>query len=153
MMLQPDRIVFWMVWGPLVVFKGNSESNAKLCFSCASYPEHTGPSVVAPLQVGSPPSRTSYDHYHGPNDDHHDQYHPIEAPAPRISPTPPLLDPKLQRQELPERIRANPPIHREAPSTPSPAKKHHKTASRIVIGPAPTPAYVTDTFKSPKGTG
>ncbi|XP_071981666.1 netrin-G2 isoform X3 [Engystomops pustulosus] len=97
------------------------------------WPLHTSSSVAAPLQVGSPPSWN----YH---------YHHTEAP--RISPTPPLLEPKLQRQELPERIRANPPTHREPPS---PAKKHPKTASSKVLARLePTPAYVTDPFKGPK---
>ncbi|KAM3911346.1 netrin-G2 isoform 2-T2 [Leptodactylus fuscus] len=71
-----------------------------------------------------------------------------EKAAPWISPTPPLLEPKLQRQEHPERMRANPPIPKEPPI---PAKKHLKTASsKVLAHREPTPAYVTDPFKSPK---
>ncbi|XP_077140833.1 netrin-G2 isoform X1 [Ranitomeya variabilis] len=71
-----------------------------------------------------------------------------EKAAPWISPAPPLLEPKLQRQELPERIRANPPMQREPPP---PTEKYPKTeSSKVFIRPDPTPAYVTDTIKSPK---
>ncbi|XP_075041378.1 netrin-G2 isoform X2 [Mixophyes fleayi] len=96
----------------------------------ALLPEHTRSSIPAPLQVGSPSSRTIHDH---------------TEEAPWSSPTPALLEPKLQRQELPEKIRAAPPVHRELPLTPSTGQMYSKTASpKGIIVPEPTPAYVTD---------
>ncbi|XP_068105012.1 netrin-G2 isoform X31 [Hyperolius riggenbachi] len=92
-------------------------------------PVDTSSSVVAPLPIDSAPSRTFHEH--------------LEAP--RISPTPPVLETKLQRQETPEKIRAAPPIHRELPQMPSSGKKHTKAATtKSFIAHKPTPAYVTD---------
>ncbi|KAM5145694.1 netrin-G2 isoform 1-T1 [Mantella aurantiaca] len=93
-------------------------------------------SIAAPLQVGSPSSRKFYHH----------------TEASRISPTQPVLEPKVQQQEIPEKIRAAPPTHREPPLTTSAGKKHSKSAfSKAFIAHGPTPAYVTDTLvKNPK---
>ncbi|XP_073456624.1 netrin-G2 isoform X2 [Aquarana catesbeiana] len=96
----------------------------------------TSSSVAAPLQVGSPPSRKFYHH----------------TEAPESSPTPPVLEPKVQLQEIPEKIRAAPPTHRAPPLTTSTGKKHSKSASsKTFIAPEPTPAYVIDALvKNPK---
>ncbi|XP_075434846.1 netrin-G2 isoform X3 [Ascaphus truei] len=95
----------------------------------ALLPEHISPSVAAPLQVGSPPSRSVHDH----------------TEAVQISPTPPVLEPELQRQELPEKIPVTPPMHRELPLMPSSGRRHTSTAApRSSVAPEPTPAPVTE---------
>ncbi|KAM8934291.1 netrin-G2 [Pelodytes ibericus] len=99
--------------------------------------EHTSSSIAAPLQVGFPFSRTFDDH----------------AEAVQVSTVYPRLETKLQRQEIPEKIRAAPPMHKELPLTPPSGKKHTKTASAkiSVVSESTTPLITQTPVKTRKG--
>ncbi|XP_063288550.1 netrin-G2 isoform X2 [Pelobates fuscus] len=68
-----------------------------------------------------------------------------ENTAIQVSTIPPVLETKLQHREIPEKIRAAPPINKELTLTPSSGMKHSKKASpkgSIVL--ESTPAIVTE---------
>ncbi|KAM4695782.1 netrin-G2 isoform 3-T3 [Rhinophrynus dorsalis] len=78
--------------------------------------EHPSSYVVAPLQVGYPPYRNIHE----------------LTEAVQISTTPSALATNLQRQELPEKIQASPPMNKGLPLTTSTGKKTNKTAAPTV---------------------